>query len=138
MRGHDWRSLLWDLPDVIAWVTDDQGNLTISEGGGLRSIQRGAGDNVGVHLSAFGDTSDGLWRTSWPEAQEGRTSFAPSVYIDDEGNRHAYVNFCGPRLDGRGKIIGMVGFSQEVTDGTLRELERTVAAIKRFLEGSDA
>lgn len=113
---------------MIVWVTDLQGTLTVSEGGGLRGLGRKATENVGMSLADFGDSD--VWRIAFPAALDGMSTITASVF-----DGHAYLNFCAPRRDGRGCIVGVSGFSWEVGPDALPMVSRALSVIAEELEG---
>jgi signal transduction histidine kinase len=103
---------------IALWATDTEGTVTLSEGAGLASLGVKPGQLVGQNLFALYEghpTIPGYVRRAlageslWYAAQDGEAIFE---------------SWLAPLRDESGKMIGLAGFSNDVTE--LRKLQTTV------------
>lgn len=114
---------------IIYWAADADGTITLSEGGGLKRMGTQPGEHVGTSLYEL-----------YPENTEviHRILKGESFTERREAGGGVWETTCVPVHDDEGKLMGSVGVTLDVTEGTRaeEELRKTQALLAAAVENS--
>ncbi|MBZ5710985.1 PAS domain S-box protein [Nannocystis pusilla] len=122
--------IVFDNLDVIAWATDAQGTVKLSEGGALQAIGMRPGQFVGVNvLDLYKDRPETLGPVKQALAGEAHTS------LSVENGRILETQF-RPIRGPSSEILGIAGLSSDVTEReqARQELARQTDELRRLAE----
>jgi two-component system, cell cycle sensor histidine kinase and response regulator CckA len=110
---------------IVIWMTDVQGNITLSEGAGLASLGVKSGELVGknvLELYAAHPTIPGYLR---------RGLAGESLWYTVEVGEAVYETWVSPLRDATGKMVAMAALSNDVSQ--LRKLQRNAIQNDRVI-----
>jgi PAS domain S-box-containing protein len=114
LRNEEKRLLLLveQIPAVL-WTTDTELRFTLSVGAGLASLGLVPNQVVGMTLFEYFRTDD---PDTLPIQASRRALRGESVTYETTWNDRVFQSYVEPLRDGEGRIIGVLGFAQDITD----------------------
>lgn len=122
--------MVFDNLDVMAWATDANGVVKLSEGGALHAIGMKPGQFVGIDvMDMYRDRPENVEGLKLALAGEAHT------YLSDENGRILETQI-RPMRSASGELIGVAGLSVDVTERELarQELARQTDELRRLAE----
>ncbi len=113
----DLRRAVLLSPNVILFAADANGILTYTDGGGLAGFGVKPGDGIGQHLAEFFNYSSSA-RAGIAKVFKGETQLNTMLIGGRYLRRHIV-----PAFGSDGKVVGLVGFSTDITDQHAAEEE---------------